>query len=153
MSKASELLKLLQEQTIPKVSKSKVKYRVKDFDTAKCGVCRYFKDKLCDVVEGDIDPEFVCNAVNMKDRTTVLYDVKPKDREAFIKGMVKDQPYQHNVIDGINTPKGWLLIIKDTMKPKPHIFSIDFDFSRIHTSREHGWTQGEVDRLIKSGKK
>ncbi len=153
MNKAQEFLKLLKEVAVSKVDKPKVDYRAKDFDSAKCGRCRYFRKGLCAVVEGDIDPEFVCNAVNMTDKGTVLYKVKPGDEEAFIKGMVKDQPYQHNVIDGFNTPEGWLLIIKDTMKPKPHIFSIDFEFSKLHTSREHGWTQEEVDKLIKSGKK
>lgn len=144
----------LQEQKAPKIDKPRVNYRAKEFDTGKCGICRYFlPEGACSVVAGDIDPEFTCDAVNMTDKSAVRYKVKPEDAEAFAKGMVKEQPFEHNVLRGFNSPVGYLLIIQDTMKPKPHIFSISFDFSVEHTSREHYWTQEEVDRLIKSGKK
>ena len=66
--------------------------------------------------------------------------------------MIAEQPYQHKVIDGFDSPEGWLIIIQDTMKPKPHIFSLPSKFHIMHTSREHHGTQDEVNRLIKAGK-
>ncbi len=58
----------------------------------------------------------------------------------------------HRVIGGIDTPVGPLLLIKDTMRPKAHHFSLDMVFSIEHTSREHFWTQSEADKIIKAGR-
>lgn len=134
---------------VEKIDKSRVKYRKKDFKTAECEYCRYYLDKECKVVADEIDPEWVCNAWQGEEDVA---NYKVSDMGSFIKGMILKQPYQHKVLDGFNSPVGWLLIIQDTMKPKPHVFSLDLDFHMVHTSREHHWTQGEVNKLIVEGK-
>lgn len=133
-----------------KVSKSKLNYREADFPTGECEYCRYFLNEKCKVVEGDIDEEFVCDAWQGKENVK-RYKIPSDKIEAFGKGMKKLQPYQHKVIDMIETPVGWLMIIEDTMKPKPHRFSLTAQFSIDHTSREHHWTQEEVDNIISAG--
>ena len=96
--------------------------------------------------------EEVCDAYQGEEGKFPSYKVAEKDFGTFIDGMVKTQPYQHIVDRGIKSPVGWLVIIKDTMKPKPHIFSLNAEFHIGHTSREHGWTQDEVNKIIKAGK-
>ena len=58
----------------------------------------------------------------------------------------------HIVQRGFLTPEGPIVIIRDTMKPKPHVFSLSKAFHLEHTGGgEHGWTQKEVDRIISAG--
>jgi len=141
------------DQKVEKVAKPDLNYRKADFPTGKCGVCKYFiKTGACKVVEGDIKAEDVCNAIQ-RPNNKPTYKL-PKGKEgAFGRGMVKEQPYQHIVDQMLNTPMGYLVIIKDTMKPKPHYFSLPIKFHIAHTSAEHHWTQKEVDNLIKIGEK
>ena len=135
-----------------KVEQSIVKYRTHDFETAECEYCRYFlKPDTCKVVNGEINSEGVCDAYQGGDNFKA-YKVASEDILSFVKGMLIKQPYQHVVIKGINTPVGHLVLIKDTMEPKPHVFSLPIKFHIEHTSREHNWTQEEVDELIKIGK-
>lgn len=152
-----EIVKTLKNQlaevTTPKVSKTEVHYREKDFDTAECEYCRYFaKNNICKVLGIKVGKEWVCDAYQGDAAKFKSYKVKASDIPAFAKGMVILQPYKHIVVKGLNTPIGFLLIIKDSMKPKPHIFSLDMGFSIEHTSREHHWTQAEVNKIIKAGK-
>lgn len=136
-----------------KVNPKSVNLRWQDFLTASCELCRYYSSSnTCQVVEGEILFSQVCDLYqgreNLKD---TLYVVKEEDMESFIDGMVKTQPYQHKVLGGFFTPVGWLISIEDTMKPKSHRFSISAEFHVVHTSREHSWTQEEVDKIIDSG--
>ncbi len=134
------------------VKPADVRLRQHEFETAKCSFCRYFKNPFCQVLAIDVDKEQVCDAYQGDEKKFKLYKVSKKDIIAFSKGMAKLQPYKHFVIKGINTPVGPLLLIRDSMLPKPHYFSLDMGFSVEHTSREHHWMQSEVDNLIKVGK-
>lgn len=127
-----------------------VKLRKYDFDTASCEICRYYKEDFCEVLEIIVNDEQVCDAYQGDEKKFKPYEVE--DAMAFAKGMKIVQPYKHVVIKGIDTPVGVLLIIEDTMRPKPHRFSLDMKFSIEHTSKEHHWTQKEVNTLIRIGK-
>lgn len=130
-----------------------VRLRRQDFETAKCQLCRYFKDPFCKVLEIDVSPEQVCDAYQGGKDKFKPFKVAEKDIMNFIKGMRRRQPYKHFVVKGIETPVGTLIIIRDSMKPKPHYFSLDLAFSNTHLAQEHHWTQGEIDRLIRIGKR
>lgn len=94
----------------------------------------------------------MCDAYQGANTKYKSFRVAEKDLPAFARGMVKMQPYKHIVMKGLDTPVGYLLIIRDTMKPKPHTFSIDMDFSNEHLAREHNWRQKEINTLIKRGR-
>ncbi len=130
-----------------------LRLRDHDFETAYCEYCRYFKGEFCKVLDVEVDEEQVCDAYQGAEGKYKPYKVAPKNVMAFAKGMKRLQPYKHIVVGGIDTPVGPLLLIKDTMRPKPHHFSLDMDFSVEHTSREHFWTQGEADKIIKAGRR
>lgn len=133
-------------------SASDVRLRGHDFDTAECEYCRYYTVAgRCRVLAQAVEPEQVCDAYQGAQTKFKRYHVPTKDMMAFAKGMEREQPYKHFVVKGISTPVGPLLIIRDSMKPRPHTFSLDMPFSVEHTSREHHWTQAEVDRLIRTG--
>lgn len=136
-----------------KLDNKKLNLRSADFpERGECEYCRYFIDPTgCKILKGPVTSEQVCDAIQGKDDGS-QYKVKKEDIFNFVKGMIKDQPYQHKVIAGYDTPEGPIVIIEDSMKPKPHRFSLPMEFSVLHTSREHHWTQKEVDALIKSGK-
>ena len=141
-------------EQVSKLPNEKLNLRKSDFPTGKCGICKYFLAPTgCKIIVGPVAVDLVCNAVQGDQKKFVKYNVPKEDMEAFANGFVSQQPYAHNVVEAVNTPEGWIHIIKDTMKPKPHIFSIPLDFTIEHTSREHNWTQEEVNNLIKSGKK
>lgn len=117
----------------------------------QCEVCRYFKGpKDCAILKGPVDEYQLCDGIQGKE-SIPRYKISSGKVLAFVKGMVKAQPYQHKVLKGVITPVGPLLIIEDTMKPIPHRFSLPWGFSIEHTSREHIWTQKEVNRLIAIG--
>lgn len=138
---------------MPNVSPRKVRLRGHDFVTAMCRLCRYYDDDFCKVLEEDVLDEQVCDAYQGAEKKYKPYHVVPEDIMAFAKGMRRLQPYKHIVVGGLDTPIGPLLLIKDTMRPKAHHFSLDMDFSVEHTSREHAWQQSEVNRIIKAGKR
>ena len=75
----------------------------------------------------------VCDGFQGDDKKFIQYKLADEDVEAFGKGMLRRQPYQHKVIKTINTPEGWLVIIRDTVKPNPHYFSLDIEFHKLHT--------------------
>lgn len=132
-----------------------LRLRNHQFPAGECEYCRYFTfTGECAVLEQEVDEEQVCDAFqgDEKKYKDNAFTIKPSDVAAFAKGMKKMQPYQHKVIGGHLTPVGFLLIIEDTMKPKPHRFSLDMDFSGEHLAREHHWGQPEIDRIIKLGK-
>lgn len=131
------------------ISKEQVRYRPAEFPTASCGNCRYFVQGYCQVLDTNVDANYICDAWQGKSGEP-SYAVAPEDMVAFGQGMVKLQPYQHKVVAMLDTPVGWLVLIEDTMRP-PHRFSLPFSFHVEHTSREHYWTQEEVDWLIKEG--
>ncbi len=117
----------------------------------QCEVCRYFKaPNACAILVGPVDEYQLCDGIQGKD-SIPRYKIPSGKVMAFVDGMVKEQPYQHKVLKGVLTPVGPLLIIQDTMKPTAHKFSLPWEFSIDHTSREHIWTQKEVDRLIAVG--
>ena len=137
-----------------KVKNSVLRLRKHDFETGECEYCRYFNEPTeCKVLEGPVSKEKVCDAYQGDEKNVPQYKVADKDIKSFGMGTKLKQPYQHKVIKTIDTPVGWLVIIRDTMKPKPHYFSIDIKFHMGHTAREHHWTQKEVDRLISIGNK
>jgi hypothetical protein len=118
-----------------------------------CEVCRYFKEPTdCAILKGPVSEYQLCDGIQGKD-DTAHYKIPSGKVLAFVGGMVKEQPYQHKVLKGVITPEGPLLIVQDTMKPTAHKFSLPWKFSIEHTSREHIWTQKEVDRLIAIGGK
>ena len=136
-----------------KISKLQVNLRKHYFDTAECEYCRYFtSSKICKVLEIEVDEEQVCDAYQGAEGKYISFHISESDIPAFARGMKMKQPYKHIVVKGLDTPIGFLIIIRDTMKPKPHTFSIDMDFSNEHLAREHNWTQEEVDSLISRGK-
>ena len=134
---------------MPKIKNSTLNLRKHDFETGECEYCRYFEELFdCKVIVGPVSRTLVCDAFQGGDNYKKF---TVKDIRAFGKGMKKTQPYQHKVIGILETPVGWLMIIEDTMKP-PHRFSLDMPFSIEHLSREHHWTQKEVDKLIRIGR-
>ena len=136
---------------MPKIGNRVLNLRKHDFETAECEYCRYFESpEDCKVLVGPVSEELVCDAYR-GDKGFQKFTISDEDIEAFGKGMWKTQPYQHRVVKMVESPVGWLMIIQDTMKP-PHRFSLDMPFSIDHLSREHHWTQTEVDKLIKIGK-
>lgn len=136
-----------------KVKQLQVWLRESYFDTAQCELCRYYKNDFCKILEIEVRDEQVCDAYQGAENKYKSFQIAEKDILAFARGMRKMQPYKHIVIRGLDTPEGFLLIIRDTMKPRPHTFSIDMDFSNEHLAREHSWTQKEIDALIKKGSK
>ena len=155
MNRLQEVLHKVQEQVKgPKLTEQRAKLRdaVKDNATERCSFCRFFEGPDgCSIVER-AGADLVCNWIQSRETKAGKYNVSDADWEPFVKGMVKLQPYQHIVVDGANTPEGQMVLIKDTMKPKPHFFSLTRDFHIEHTSLEHHWTQAEVDKLIQKGK-
>ena len=142
----------MREQEIPKLSNEILNLREKDFPDGRCGLCRYFVGPTtCKIIEGPVAAEQVCDGFQGVEEDFPPYEVQDEDWLKFVKGMIKEQPYQHIVIGGHLTPEGPIVIIRDTFKPKPHIFSLTKDFHIGHTTREHHWTQEEVDGLIREG--
>ena len=143
-------------EQIPKIDEAEVRLRSKDFPDGKCANCRYFitgeqPRDACKIVTRAA-PELVCDAFQGGEKAVPLYEVSDVDWLAFTNGMVKEQPYQHVVQRGFLTPEGPIVIIADTMKPRPHVFSLSREFHILHTTSEHFWTQGEVNRLIEAGR-
>ena len=129
-----------------------LRLRNHQFETGECEYCRYFTfTSECAVLEQEVDSEQVCDAWQGDEKKYIPFEIDESDIPSFAKGMRKTQPYKHIVIGGHKTPVGFLIIIEDTMKPRPHRFSLDMDFSSTHLGREHHWTQKEVDRIIKLG--
>lgn len=139
---------------MPKITPTQVRLRQHNFETAECAYCRYFTSvSECKVLEIEVDSEEVCDAYQGSQAKFKPYKVADKDVMAFAKGMQRLQPYKHFVMKGLDTPVGPLLIIRDSMKPRPHFFSLDMKFSVEHTSREHHWTNTEVNRIIRVGRR
>lgn len=150
---AAQIVRQRMREQVKKLDNDTVLLRSKDFPEGKCGNCRYFVGpNVCKIVVGPVTAEQVCNAFQGATEAVPPYEVRDQDWFAFVNGMVKDQPYQHIVLSGHLTPEGPIVIIKDTMKPKPHIFSLSKKFHIAHTTNEHHWTQDEVDKLIEVGK-
>jgi len=156
----------LNEAKRPVPTPKDVNLRKFDFPTAKCVNCVYWRNgdgtpahnksihpHRCAVLAQDTLTDDVCDAWQGDEKKFVPYKVKESERQDFIWGMVTLQPYQHIVVKGLNTPVGWLVLIKDTMKPKAHRFSLPFSFHLVHTTREHNWTQAEVDKIIDAGRR
>lgn len=139
---------------VPKVSQKDARYREFEFLPGQCQFCRYFlpQEQRCRVVDGPIRPDFVSDLFQGREASFRDHQYQVKNFGDFIRGMEKTQPYQHIVVGGFNTPEGYVVIIKDTMKPKPHVFSLSQEFHILHTSQEHHWTQEEVDRIEEAGR-
>jgi len=122
--------------------------------TENCKNCVFFKSPTtCQVVVGPVGAALVCDWIQSRGLVKEpQYTVKDEDWEAFGRGMVAEQPYQHIVQDAVITPAGPLVMIEDTAKPK-HRFSLTKEFHISHTTLEHHWTQEEVDKLIARGKR
>jgi len=143
--------KLSEQKKVPKLKNEVLNLRKAEFELGRCKNCKLFvKPTTCKILEGPVGADLTCDAIQGVEKMP-RYVVKEEDRGAFTKGMVKLQPYSHNVIGGHNTPEGWILVIEDTM-PKPHRFSLSWEFSREHTSREHFWNQEDADFITKAGK-
>ena len=137
----------------PKLENEILNLREKDFPKGRCGLCRYFVEpNICKILEGPVAAELVCDGFQGIEEGFPPYEVRDEDWLDFVNGMVKEQPYQHIVVAGHLTPEGPIVIIKDTIKPKPHIFSLSKDFHIGHTSTEHHWTQEDVDGFIEAGR-
>lgn len=139
----------------PKLTNERAKLRDADPNNKgeRCGFCVFFnKPSVCKIVEGPVTADLVCDWIQSRGFEGALqYSVDDADWEAFVKGMIQDQPYQHIVKDGAMTPAGPMVLIEDTSE-KPHRFSLTKEFHIGHTSFEHHWTQKEVDDLIVRGK-
>ena len=130
----------------------------------RCGSCIFFTSpEGCKIIQGLKDEEnpmritedLVCDWIQSRGNDEAQmnpYMVNDRDWEAFGRGMVKKQPYQHIVRDAAITPEGPLVMIEDTAEPNTHKFSLGKDFHIGHTTLEHHWTQEEVDELIRIGK-
>lgn len=143
---------------VERIQSDTVNLRAKDFPGGKCSNCRYWvanqgenRGRACKIVT-EAAPELVCDAFQGAPEAVPPYEVRDEDWVEFVEGMVKDQPYQHIVLGGFLTPEGPIVIIKDTMEPEAHTFSLSKDFHIAHTTNEHHWTQAEVDKLIAAGK-
>ncbi len=134
--------------------RSKLRFARTDNPGERCGKCLFFSaPTTCRIVQGPVASELVCDWIQSRgvpDAPT--YQIADSDWLAFVRGMVKTQPYQHIVIDGAITPVGPLVLIEDTAKPI-HRFSLDKAFHVGHTTLEHHWTQGEVDQLVRLGRR
>lgn len=136
----------------PKLENEILNLRDKDFPKGRCGLCRYFVEpNVCKILEGPVAAELVCDGFQGIEEGFPPYEVRDEDWLDFVNGMVKEQPYQHIVVAGHLTQAGPIVIIKDTIKPKPHIFSLSKKFHIGHTSTEHHWTQEDVDGFIRDG--
>ncbi len=136
----------------PKLANEILNLRQKDFPKGRCGLCRYFVEpNACKILEGPVAAELVCDGFQGIEEGFPPYEVRDEDWLDFVNGMVKEQPYQHIVVAGHLTPAGPIVVIKDTIKPKPHIFSLSKQFHIGHTSTEHHWTQEDVDGFIRDG--
>lgn len=136
----------------PPVPNADLNLRDANVPPMRCKPCRYFVAPTgCKVVVGPVAANLVCDAYQGTEGLRT-YDVSPGDFQAFVRGMEREQPYSHVVIDGHDTPVGPLVIIEDTMQPKPHRFSLTRDFHLAHTGSEHSWSQEEVDHLVAIGK-
>ncbi len=137
----------------PKLENEILNLREKDFPKGRCGLCRYFVEpNVCKILEGPVAVELVCDGFQGIEEGFPPYEVRDEDWLDFVNGMVNEQPYQHIVVAGHLTPEGPIVIIKDTIKPKPHIFSLSKKFHIGHTSTEHHWTQEDVDQFIEAGR-
>ena len=147
-----------EKEQVERIDAETVNLRDKDFPGGKCSNCRYWvadqaenRGRACKIVT-EAAAELVCDAFQGAAEAVPPYEVRDEDWLAFVEGMVKDQPYQHVVLGGFLTPEGPIVIIKDTMKPEAHTFSLSKDFHIAHTTNEHHWTQKEVDKTIVVGK-
>lgn len=144
------------------VPPERVRLRDSEFSTGQCQFCRYFNsedtseggDGMCAILATGVRVDQVCDAIQGDEERfkEVAFTVADDDMIAFGKGQHYLQPYMHIVMGAIDTPTGPLLLLRDTMIPKPHFFSLNMAFSIIHTGREHHWTQEEVDKIIQVGK-
>ncbi len=145
-------------EPVPKLSKEAVDYRIADFISVKCEICRFFiKPSLCSIVEGDIEESWVCDAYQggcsqdsygeaVRYSGYGTYEIE--DWEAFVKSMVEKQPLKLTVRGGFDTPVGQILMMEDSMRPKTHKFSVyKYDFVE-YTSKYNGWSQSEVDGAV-----
>lgn len=151
MKVVEELRQVLEQKKVPKLKNTVLSLRDAEFELGSCKNCKLFvKPTTCKILEGPVAADLVCDAIQGVE-TMPRYKVKEGDKAAFAKGMVKLQPYSHKVIGGHNTPVGWILVIEDTM-PEPHRFSLSWNFSVEHTSREHYWNQDDADFITEAGK-
>lgn len=151
MKVAEELQQILEQRKVPKLKNDVLNLRDAKFELGRCKNCKLFvKPTTCKILKGPVAADLVCDAIQGVE-TMPKYVVKEIDKAAFAKGMVKLQPYNHNMVGGHNTPVGWILVIEDTM-PNPHRFSLSWEFSRTHTSREHYWNQKDADLITDAGK-
>ena len=135
-------------------ARSRLRFANPKNPTEKCGECVFFRlPNICTIVEGPVRRDQLCDWIQSRGKVKrPQYTVRDEDWVAFVKAMVEEQPYQHIVMDGALTPAGPLVMIKDTVKPEPHFFSLTKEFHVSHTTLEHHWTQEEVDLLIRIGR-
>ena len=144
--------KMREQVEVPKLANEVLRLREKDFPDGRCGLCRYFDGPItCKILAGPVEAELVCDGFQGEEEGFPPYEVRDEDWLAFVNGMIEEQPYQHIVQSGHLTPEGPIVVIRDTMKPKAHIFSLSKASHISHTTSAHNWTQEEVDRLIKQG--
>lgn len=149
-----KMLICLKEQEAQKLTNERAQLRNADSENEgeRCSFCRFFIDpESCKIVEGPISSDLVCDWIQSRDTDAPQYSVTDEDFIAFGLGMIDQQPYQHVVRDVANTPEGPMVMIEDTVKPRPHRFSLSKEFHVEHTSFEHHWTQEEVDKLVVIG--
>lgn len=138
----------IDEQEIPKVDNKTLNLRDKEFKHGKCENCIYFvKETECKILVGPVAAELVCDGFQGTENAVPKYKVE--DWLKFVDGLVATQPYEHKVIGGHLTPEGPIIIIEDSLKPKPHRFSLSKDFHIAHTTREHYWSQEDIDKITK----
>ena len=127
-------MRMSEQDEAEKLENQVLNLREKDFPEGRCGQCRYFVESAtCKILQGPVGAQLVCDGFQGLKEGFPPYKVRDDDWLAFVGGMVKEQPYQHVVVSGHLTPEGPIVIIKDTIEPKAHIFSLSKDFHIGHT--------------------
>ena len=76
------------------VDPEEVRFRPRDFPTGFCGNCRYFQRGFCTVLLQEVPADWVCDAWNGTADMPLTYEIPAGKEEAFVRGMVENQPYQ-----------------------------------------------------------
>lgn len=151
--RSSQVIEALEAEHAEKLTNERARLRQKleDNPTERCGDCVFFTEPDgCKIVVGPVAEDLVCDWIQSRGTEAAQFEIADEDWLSFVRGMAKEQPYSHIVIDGALTPEGPVVLIEDTAKP-PHRFSLSKEFHVEHSSLEHHWTQAEVDRLVAIG--
>ena len=121
----------------------------------RCEFCVFFNEpNYCTIVEGPVAIEQTCDWIQPDPKAYEKGDYLNviESPEQFAWGLIKNTRNRSRVIDVAETPRGWLLLLEDEADP-PHRFSLKLRDINEALSWINHWTQQEVDRLQREGKK